>query len=319
MDFFDGEIAGGMNRVALVRHTIHIGSVAMVLVLTSAVGAQEAPGEDRLDRRSLLPPPQRLGDRPVSRLPADRECDPIWDGFLAGILPGIGISWLTIASRECTDCTARMVAWGAAGAGIGGLLDQLHCESDDSEASPEHLTISRNGSREDGAAVHFGVHAAALRGDAFSEFETRLLVGGTALLDGWRGWRPGAAIGLVWLDQEATTYVYHIRMEHGWAAPGGFEPYMAFGLGGVTTRLDVTGVEDSETSLLLPLSAGTTWLPHERSSWGVRVDLADLVVRVEEPCGCVEIGDGPTPRTGEFEAVHNLAVSAGLEFRLGGP
>ena len=86
--------------------------------------------------------PDRLWLAPVELLPlpADTligsaltqrdDCDPIWDGFLAGILPGIGASFLYLGAGNCEHaCSTRavIIGWGAAGAAIGGLVDQIHC------------------------------------------------------------------------------------------------------------------------------------------------------------------------------------------------
>jgi hypothetical protein len=163
--------------------------------------------------------------------------------------------------------------------------------------------------------VEFEAHAAGLRGDSFSPFdETRLLAGGSAAVDAWKGWGLGVGLDAVWVDQEATSWLYHLRVERDLPSLGEVEPFLAAGVGGLTTR---SGSYDTESDWLVPLVAGLLWPGGAESAWGVRAALTDFIVWEEVPCGCVNIG-GPTPKTGDTSAIHNLAISAGVFVRLGG-
>jgi hypothetical protein len=169
-----------------------------------------------------------------------------------------------------------------------------------------------------GPEVELGLHGAGLRGDSFSTFETRLLAGGSAIAEAWKGWGLGVGLDLVWVDQEATSYLYRVSVRRALPSFGGVEPYLATGVGGLTTRLDVRGVHASDSDWLVPIAAGARWRKDVDTSWGVRAEFTDLVVWEEVPCDCVNIGYGPTPETGDTSATHNLAVSAGVFLRLGG-
>jgi hypothetical protein len=163
--------------------------------------------------------------------------------------------------------------------------------------------------------VEFEAHAAGLRGDSFSPFdETRLLAGGSAAADAWNGWGLGVGLDAVWVDQEAASYLYHLRVERDLPSLGRVEPFLAAGVGGLTTR---SGSYDTESDWLVPLVAGVLWPGGAESAWGVRAAMTDFVIWEEVPCGCVNIG-GPTPKTGDTSAIHNLAISAGVFVRLGG-
>jgi hypothetical protein len=168
-------------------------------------------------------------------------------------------------------------------------------------------------------ALELGLYAGGLRGDSFSTFETRLLVGGTAIAEISRGWRMGVGLDLVWVDQLATSYLYRAVLERDLPSFGGVGPYVEAGVGGLTTRLDVQGVNDTESDWLVPLVAGVRWRRDPKTSWGIRVAATDFIVWEEVPCGCVEIGDGPTPETGDTSATHNLSVSIGLFLLFGEP
>ena len=122
---------------------------------------------------------------------------------------------------------------------------------------------------------------------------------------------------IVWVDQPATSYLYKGLMQRELPSIGGLEPFLATGVGGVTTRLDVRGVHEIESDWLVPLVAGVRWRKDIVSPWGIRAEFTDMVVWEEVPCGCVNI-DGPTPKTGDTSADHNLAVSLGLFVRWGG-
>ena len=168
-------------------------------------------------------------------------------------------------------------------------------------------------------ALELGLHAGGLGGDSFSTFETRLLMGGTASAEILRGWRMGVGLDLVWVDQPATSYLYRAVLQRDLPSFGGVAPYVEAGVGGLTTRLDVSGVNDTESDWLMPLVAGVRWRRSPETAWGVRVAATDFVVWEEVPCGCVEIGDGPTPETGDTSAIHNLSVSVGVFFLVGEP
>lgn len=61
-----------------------------------------------------------------------KECDPVWDGPLFGVLPGIAVATFQVAFSFCgetadDDCGSRIIFGGIAGAGAGLLLDKLHC------------------------------------------------------------------------------------------------------------------------------------------------------------------------------------------------
>ena len=165
-------------------------------------------------------------------------------------------------------------------------------------------------------ALELGLHAGGLRGDSFSTFETRLLMGGTASAEISRGWRMGVGLDLVWVDQPATSYLYRAVLQRDLPSFGGVAPYVEAGVGGLTTRLEVSGVNDTESDWLVPLVAGVRWRRGPETSWGVRVAATDFIVWEEVPCGCVNIG-GPTPETGDTSAIHNLSVSVGLFFLFG--
>lgn len=169
--------------------------------------------------------------------------------------------------------------------------------------------------------LELDLHATGVGGrlpaESFHPFEDpRLLFGGTVLKGVSRNWSLGVGVEIGWVDQDWTTYVYHARVQRRLALAGGFDLSAAAGLGGLTSRLDVRGVEETETDLLVPLAVGVAWRPDPESSWGLRATFTDWVVREEEPCGCVSIG-GPLPETGEYDAVHNLGISAGVLLLLG--
>ena len=166
--------------------------------------------------------------------------------------------------------------------------------------------------------LELGLHAAGMRGDALSPFETRLLAGGTALVGPWGGWSLGPGLDLVWVDQEATTYMYSAIAQRAFRSIGGFEPFLAAGVGGWTNRIDIPGAHASESDWMVPLWAGARWSKRPDAAWGARAAFRDVIVWEEVPCGCVEIGDGPTPATGDTSAVHNWGISAGVFVRLGG-
>lgn len=173
----------------------------------------------------------------------------------------------------------------------------------------------------DGPPFEIGIHATGVRARAPAEefhpfVESRLLLGGSLYWDVASEWSLGAEMDVGWLDQPWTTYVYRAAVRRSLPAFGEVKPFLATGLGGVTTRLDVPGAQDTESDWLVPLVAGARWWSD--SSWGVGAEIVDLVVWEEVPCGCVEIGDGPTPKTGDTSATHNIGVSAGIFIRLGG-
>lgn len=87
-------------------------------------------------------------------------------------------------------------------------------------------------------------------------------------------------------------------------------------VGGITSRLDVRGVEETETDWFVPLALGVAWSGVPDSPWGARVTFTDWVVFKEERLG-VDIGGGPVP-TGDRRAIHLAGVSAGVTYRLGG-
>ncbi|MGH7567062.1 MAG: hypothetical protein ACREK2_09555 [Gemmatimonadota bacterium] len=82
-----------------------------------------------------------------------KECDPIWDGPLFGVLPGIAVSTFVVAFSFCgetadDDCGSRIIFGGIAGAGAGLLLDKLHCagkEAPSEEAPNERMQSDRSG------------------------------------------------------------------------------------------------------------------------------------------------------------------------------
>lgn len=170
-----------------------------------------------------------------------------------------------------------------------------------------------------GPALELGLHAGGLRGDSFSTFETRLLMGGTAIAEVSSGWRMGVGLDLVWVDQLATSYLYRAVLQRDLPSFGGVAPYVEAGVGGLTTRLDVPGASDTDSDWLVPLAAGVRWRSGPQTPWGVRVAATDFIVWEEVPCGCVEVGEGPTPETGDTSAIHNLSVSVGVLFLFGEP
>jgi hypothetical protein len=169
--------------------------------------------------------------------------------------------------------------------------------------------------KEDRPVVEIEAHAAGLRGDSFTSFdETRLLAGGSAAADAWGRWSLGVGLDAVWVDQEATSWLYHLRVGRDLPSLGKVEPFLAAGVGGLTTR---SGSYDTESDWLVPLVVGVLWPGGAESAWGVRAAVTDYVVWEEVPCGCVNIG-GPTPKTGDTSAIHNLAISGGNYVYLGG-
>jgi hypothetical protein len=146
--------------------------------------------------------------------------------------------------------------------------------------------------------------------------ETRLLAGGIALAELTPRWGLGGGLEVAWLDTEVTSYLYHVRVERRVASGGALDLVGAIGVGGITSRLDVRGVEETETDWLVPLALGVAWSGVPDSPWGVRVTFTDWVVFQEERLG-VDIGGGPVP-TGDRQAIHLAGISAGVTYRLGG-
>ena len=92
----------------------------------------------------LGPAAAKAQDSPEVPEPArGKECDPVWDGPLFGVLPGIAVSTFAVAFSFCgetadDDCGSRIVFGGIAGAGAGLLLDKLHCAEKSAPSGQMH-------------------------------------------------------------------------------------------------------------------------------------------------------------------------------------
>ena len=76
-----------------------------------------------------------------------READPLGNGILIGALIGAGVTgagvgyWCGVAEEECGPGAWVSVAlWGAAGAGIGALIDAVHAETRTVYEAPSQRT-----------------------------------------------------------------------------------------------------------------------------------------------------------------------------------
>jgi len=165
-------------------------------------------------------------------------------------------------------------------------------------------------------ALEIGLNAAGLKGDSFSDFETRLLVGGMVLANLGSGWGVEAGLDMVWVDQPATSYLYYLLVQRELPALDRIEPFLATGVGGLTTRLDTRGVDETRSDWLVPLVAGLRWSRIAESHWGIRASFTDYVVWEELPL-IIPVG-GATSEVGETRVTHNLAFSLGLLFHVGG-
>lgn len=165
-------------------------------------------------------------------------------------------------------------------------------------------------------AFEIGLNAAGLRGDSFSDFETRLLVGGMAIANLGSGWGVEAGLDMVWVDQPATSYLYYLLVQRELPTLDRIEPFAATGVGGLTTRLDTRGVDETRSDWLVPLVAGLRWSRMAESRWGIRASFTDYVVWEELP-RTIPVG-GATSEVGATRVTHNLAFSLGLLYHIGG-
>ena len=163
--------------------------------------------------------------------------------------------------------------------------------------------------------VHATGIAGELRRDVLTPFEeSRLLAGGRALAGFSPNWSLGLNVEVGWVDQDGTTYMYDARLRRRLFSIGVIDFSGMLGIGGVTTRLEVPGVKETETDLLVPLAASLANRKRDASFWGFDLTLTDWIVREQLLCDCVSIG-GPTPETGESTSTHNLGLSAGIWFQ----
>ena len=80
------------------------------------------------------------------------ECDPIWDGGVFGVLPGIalgGMFGITGICGEHDSCAPYLLIGAVAGAGIGALLDSMSCHAEQFRR-PENEIESADGAMADG-------------------------------------------------------------------------------------------------------------------------------------------------------------------------
>lgn len=62
---------------------------------------------------------------------------------------------------------------------------------------------------------------------------------------------------VAWLDTEVTSYLYHVPVEGRVASGGALDLVGALGVGGITSRLNARGLEETETDWLVPLGLGS--------------------------------------------------------------
>lgn len=87
--------------------------------------------------------------------------------------------------------------------------------------------------------------------------ETRLLAGGIALAELTPRWGLGGGLEVAWLDTEVTSCLYHVPVEGRVASGGALDLVGAVGVGGITSRLNARGLEETETDWLVPLGLGS--------------------------------------------------------------
>lgn len=170
----------------------------------------------------------------------------------------------------------------------------------------------------------------ALRHDLFEKDGTDPVVGGRIARHFAGGWSVGGAVdwsasefdaGIVGpdvpasgaSDVDATLLRTSVAVDKAFA----MGPRTRFGLGaGVgAARVSYDGIpgigDESETSLLVPVSAGVRFLNRsEAPSWGLRLDVRDNLIFLDD--------EDPTGRSRDDDVVQQWEVSAGLSFFFGG-
>jgi hypothetical protein len=105
-----------------------------------------------------------------------------------------------------------------------------------------------------------------------------------------------------------------VVVQRGLPSLGVVDPYVETGVGGLTTRLDVPGVDDTESDWMLPLGAGVGWRKDAETAWGARIGVTDFIVWQEVPA-TIPVG-GSNVASDDTRVTHNVAVSAGVVLRL---
>ena len=161
--------------------------------------------------------------------------------------------------------------------------------------------------------VELEAHAA---GDSFSTFETRLVVGGNGARGGVERMAPGSRAG----RHLGRSACHELPIPGGRSRDlrsfGGVEPYVGTRVGGLTTRLDVAGANDTASDWLVSLVAGVRWRKDIETSRGVRVAATDFIVWQEIPL-TVPVG-GSSGQRRDTRVTNNPAVSARVFLRVGG-